>query len=91
METKLVKRIKAFKKDRFNYLQDTNDKSFLKDMYLITEDELKKLSNPELLESLTILQQRLEMLINLIPTGEKRNQLTEENIKALLIIQKATE
>jgi len=46
---------------------------------------------PELLEALIILQKRLEMLINLTPTGEKRNQLTEDNIKALLAIKKAIE
>jgi len=48
---------------------------------------LEKVETPlELLETLTVLQKRLETLINLTPTSSKRNKLTEENIRALQLI-----
>ena len=46
---------------------------------------------PELLKALIKLQFRLEQLIGLIPTGESRNSITEDNINALLVIKNATE
>ena len=54
---------------------------------------IKRLNDaaPELLENLVILQKRLEYLINITPSGEQRNLLTEDNIQALLAIKKATE
>lgn len=44
---------------------------------------------PDLLEALKITQKRLESLINATPSGELRNQLTQENINALTAISKA--
>ena len=35
---------------------------------------------PKMLQALILQQQRLEMLINLTPTGDLRNQLCDENI-----------
>jgi tRNA(Ile2) C34 agmatinyltransferase TiaS len=39
-----------------------------------------------LLDTLIALQKRLDMLINLTPTGTERNTMTEENIIALTLI-----
>ena len=44
----------------------------------------------ELLEALIKLQLRLEQLIIITPTGENRNSMTEDNINALITIEKAT-
>jgi len=41
---------------------------------------------PELFDMVVRLREHLEMLINLTPTSEKRNKLTEDNILALTLI-----
>jgi hypothetical protein len=45
---------------------------------------------PEMLESLIILQKRLEFLINLTPSGTERNIMCDENVLCLDLIKKAT-
>lgn len=62
---------------------DDGDKNFEQNAKLIC-------SAPELLSACEVLQMRLEMLINLTPTSELRNQLTEENIMVMALIEKAT-
>ena len=44
----------------------------------------------ELLEVSVMMQERIEQLINVTPTGRLRESLTDENIKALEAINKAT-
>jgi len=41
---------------------------------------------PEILESIIILQKRLELLILQTPSGEERNKMTDENMVALSLI-----
>lgn len=41
------------------------------------------------LDTLKLLQERLDMLINLTPSGEFRNQLTDENINVLTLINES--
>jgi hypothetical protein len=41
---------------------------------------------PVLLEKLIQQQKNLELLINAVPSGERRNKLTEENIDLLIFI-----
>ncbi len=42
-----------------------------------------------LLDTLIALQKRLDLLINLTPTGNERNIMTEENIIALTLINES--
>jgi len=41
---------------------------------------------PQLLETVVVLQRRLENLINATPSGDERDKLTEENIEALNLL-----
>lgn len=83
--------------DAYTFLRENNSTIPSQSLDFIKQAALKRLELvkleiiPELLEMLRILQKRLEILINLTPTGDKRNQLTEENILTLHLIQKATE
>lgn len=44
-------------------------------------------SYDKLVEALTIQQLRLEVLINFVPSGKARNNLTKENIKLLTLLE----
>lgn len=45
---------------------------------------------PALLESCIALQKRIDILVLLTPSGKLRNEITQENINALIAIDKAT-
>ena len=47
-------------------------------------------NSPNMLRSIIELQEKLEVLINATPSGDKRNELTDLNIKTLDLIQRIT-
>jgi len=95
--TELIESIKSHRKDRMAYLQNVGERAFPEDVYLVSEYELRSLSDPdlELLEALKITLKAMLNLSRQIPTNET---LADFNFdlceiakeKALKAIKKAT-
>ena len=64
----------------------TSDDKFI-DIPLISLTHKKKSSDERLVPVIKVLQKRLELLINMTPSGAERNTMTEENICVLTILK----
>ena len=89
MKAETKKQLQKDIMDAYIFLRDNNYTIPSLSLDFIKNAALQKLENKvvrELFDTVVLLQKRLEILINLTPTGEKRNGFTEENIKVLELI-----